>query len=234
MKAIKGALAECREEEQKAWSNGSKTFTDWLFGKNPKKVIEEIDPAINKVNIALKTLGANSSKLGYTIAASAAGVVAAASIAIFAVWLMNNGSQNEKPVDLPNVPADGTTNDATIRLQRAKKTAEAAYNDADSATQEAVKNANLINESSNFYSEACDAASAAAAALGDAALALSDTNDAARRSDVLSAEIFAAEANAAAHRANAAAHRANAAAHRAIAARTANDLTQSEKNLKSK
>lgn len=73
MKEIKIILQKYKSEQYKTtWDDIS-----WFFGSNPKKVTEEIDPAIEKVNKALKALNANSSYLGYKIAAAAAlGIIA--------------------------------------------------------------------------------------------------------------------------------------------------------------
>ena len=92
MKFIKAALAKYRTEEYKTtWDN-----ICWFFGSNPKKVVEEIDPAIDKVNTALKTLSKNSSNLGYTVAAGIAGGAALATIAAAALWVIRSGNSDSK------------------------------------------------------------------------------------------------------------------------------------------
>lgn len=96
MKSIKGALAHYREEEHKAWSKGDKTWWDWFWGNNPKKVEEEIDPAIALVDKALKDLGANSNNLGYAIAATAL-TAAAVTIGAAAAWYTSNNASATNP-----------------------------------------------------------------------------------------------------------------------------------------
>lgn len=82
MKGLKAALAQCEKAEYKTtWDN-----ICWAFGVKPKRVVDEIKPAIQDVNYALKTLGANLNYLGYTDAANAAFNAAAAATDAASLW----------------------------------------------------------------------------------------------------------------------------------------------------
>ncbi len=97
MKSMKAALQKHRTEQYKT------TWDDlyWLFGSNPKKVTEEIDPALAKVDKALKTLETNSSNLGYKIAVGTAATLAAVILAV-TVW-NHLPKKNTAPVyEVPN------------------------------------------------------------------------------------------------------------------------------------
>ena len=97
MKYMKAALQKYRTEQYKT------TWNDlcWFFGSNPKKVTEEIDPAIAKVDNALKTLETNSSNLGYKIAVGTAATLAAAILAVVA-WNHLQKKDTTPVYEVPN------------------------------------------------------------------------------------------------------------------------------------
>ena len=124
MKFIKFALAKYRAAEYKTtWDN-----ICWFFGSNPKKVVEEIDPAIKKVDNALEAVRANL-KPTDPLFLIVGGILALSAIAVAAITYNDYYSDQNEPQDY--VPANSRCN--ILDIESAYATLELNYKTANPA-----------------------------------------------------------------------------------------------------